>query len=84
MQKSSDPDGEIKENEIKRCADCGASKTPLWRGGPAGPKVYSYHFDFKSQPLDLVCFSDHLMIFCSHCVMHVESEIGRKEGQFWD
>ncbi|CAO2821562.1 unnamed protein product [Amaranthus hypochondriacus] len=37
-KKSSDPDGEIKENEIKRCADCGTSKTPLWRGGPAGPK----------------------------------------------
>ncbi|KAE8711908.1 GATA transcription factor 15 [Hibiscus syriacus] len=26
-------------NETKRtCADCGTSKTPLWRGGPAGPK----------------------------------------------
>ncbi|XP_021730278.1 GATA transcription factor 15-like [Chenopodium quinoa] len=41
-KKSSDPDGvsstEIQENEIKRCADCGTSKTPLWRGGPAGPK----------------------------------------------
>ncbi|XP_057547152.1 GATA transcription factor 15-like isoform X2 [Amaranthus tricolor] len=37
-KKSSDPDGESKENEIKRCADCGTSKTPLWRGGPAGPK----------------------------------------------
>jgi len=23
----------------KTCADCGTSKTPLWRGGPAGPKV---------------------------------------------
>ncbi|KAK4797995.1 hypothetical protein SAY86_030321 [Trapa natans] len=22
----------------KACADCGATKTPLWRGGPAGPK----------------------------------------------
>ncbi|KAL9240263.1 hypothetical protein vseg_014505 [Gypsophila vaccaria] len=27
------------ENERpKKCADCGTSKTPLWRGGPAGPK----------------------------------------------
>ncbi|KAK9724216.1 hypothetical protein RND81_05G056100 [Saponaria officinalis] len=27
------------ENEkTKKCADCGTSKTPLWRGGPAGPK----------------------------------------------
>ncbi|KAJ0034403.1 GATA transcription factor 15 [Pistacia vera] len=26
-------------NESKKtCADCGTSKTPLWRGGPAGPK----------------------------------------------
>ncbi|KAE9601484.1 hypothetical protein Lal_00040600 [Lupinus albus] len=26
-------------NEQKKtCADCGTSKTPLWRGGPAGPK----------------------------------------------
>lgn len=23
---------------IKSCADCGTTKTPLWRGGPAGPK----------------------------------------------
>ncbi|CAE6230406.1 unnamed protein product [Arabidopsis arenosa] len=22
----------------KTCADCGTSKTPLWRGGPTGPK----------------------------------------------
>lgn len=27
------------ENNIKKtCADCGTTKTPLWRGGPAGPK----------------------------------------------
>ncbi|KAK1591538.1 hypothetical protein Q3G72_019493 [Acer saccharum] len=25
-------------NEKKTCADCGTTKTPLWRGGPAGPK----------------------------------------------
>ncbi|KAG4932117.1 hypothetical protein JHK87_046119 [Glycine soja] len=26
-------------NEQKKtCADCGTTKTPLWRGGPAGPK----------------------------------------------
>lgn len=26
------------ENLKKTCADCGTTKTPLWRGGPAGPK----------------------------------------------
>jgi len=31
---------ESQAGEIKRCADCGTSKTPLWRGGPAGHKVY--------------------------------------------
>ncbi|GAB2294297.1 hypothetical protein Dimus_028507 [Dionaea muscipula] len=30
---------ESQVGELKRtCADCGTSKTPLWRGGPAGPK----------------------------------------------
>ncbi|XP_047339317.1 GATA transcription factor 15-like [Impatiens glandulifera] len=35
INKSSDsgPSG-----ESKSCADCGTTKTPLWRGGPAGPK----------------------------------------------
>ncbi|OAY56084.1 GATA transcription factor 15 [Manihot esculenta] len=27
------------ENQQKKtCTDCGTTKTPLWRGGPAGPK----------------------------------------------
>ncbi|KAM7257975.1 hypothetical protein ACFE04_013716 [Oxalis oulophora] len=31
--------GSPSSNEIKRtCVDCGTTKTPLWRGGPAGPK----------------------------------------------
>ncbi|KAF2308291.1 hypothetical protein GH714_039910 [Hevea brasiliensis] len=30
---------EGEHQQKKTCADCGTSKTPLWRGGPAGPKV---------------------------------------------
>ncbi|XP_057548716.1 GATA transcription factor 16-like isoform X1 [Amaranthus tricolor] len=25
--------------ELKRCTDCQTTTTPLWRGGPAGPKT---------------------------------------------
>ncbi|KAF5737033.1 putative GATA transcription factor 15 [Tripterygium wilfordii] len=37
------PDGESSiespnDHGKKTCADCGTTKTPLWRGGPAGPK----------------------------------------------
>lgn len=24
----------------KSCTDCRTTRTPLWRGGPAGPRVY--------------------------------------------
>ncbi|KAK4786601.1 hypothetical protein SAY86_010434 [Trapa natans] len=34
---ASSDDGNSMENK-RTCADCGTSKTPLWRGGPAGPK----------------------------------------------
>ncbi|XP_024023019.1 GATA transcription factor 16 [Morus notabilis] len=31
--------GDVEANENKRsCVDCRTTKTPLWRGGPAGPK----------------------------------------------
>lgn len=33
-------DDEDKNIEMKKsCTDCKTTKTPLWRGGPAGPKV---------------------------------------------
>lgn len=31
------------ESHKKMCAECGTSKTPLWRGGPAGPKVTNFY-----------------------------------------
>ncbi|CAN1194954.1 GATA transcription factor 16 [Linum perenne] len=34
--RKSSPGGESPQK--KTCFDCGTSKTPLWRGGPAGPK----------------------------------------------
>ncbi|GAA0174589.1 hypothetical protein LIER_27953 [Lithospermum erythrorhizon] len=40
-QRSPTPDrssGTTQPQQPKTCADCGTTKTPLWRGGPAGPK----------------------------------------------
>ncbi|XP_073135121.1 GATA transcription factor 15-like [Henckelia pumila] len=34
---------------IKTCVDCGTSKTPLWRGGPAGPKSLCNACGIKSR-----------------------------------
>ncbi|TYJ47997.1 hypothetical protein E1A91_A01G030900v1 [Gossypium mustelinum] len=46
----------ITQNEIicneqikKTCANCGTSKTPLWRGGPAGPKSLCNACGIKSR-----------------------------------
>ncbi|XP_030544914.1 GATA transcription factor 16-like [Rhodamnia argentea] len=36
-QKEPEP-GEASETNKKFCADCKTTKTPLWRGGPSGPK----------------------------------------------
>ncbi|KAI9122907.1 hypothetical protein K1719_005796 [Acacia pycnantha] len=33
----------------KTCADCGTTKTPLWRGGPAGPKSLCNACGIKSR-----------------------------------
>ncbi|CAH2053513.1 unnamed protein product, partial [Thlaspi arvense] len=39
--------------ETKRtCVDCGTFRTPLWRGGPAGPKVRSRKPQTSSNLLD--------------------------------
>ncbi|KAE9455132.1 hypothetical protein C3L33_12948, partial [Rhododendron williamsianum] len=39
--KGSDGGCSSEGSHVKTCADCGTTKTPLWRGGPAGPKVWS-------------------------------------------
>ncbi|EXB55757.1 GATA transcription factor 15 [Morus notabilis] len=36
--KNSNGSSSSEESQKKTCADCGTTKTPLWRGGPAGPK----------------------------------------------
>ncbi|KAF7146696.1 hypothetical protein RHSIM_Rhsim04G0231900 [Rhododendron simsii] len=36
--KGSDGGCSSEGSHVKACADCGTTKTPLWRGGPAGPK----------------------------------------------
>ncbi|KAG5555203.1 hypothetical protein RHGRI_012670 [Rhododendron griersonianum] len=36
--KGSDGGCSSEGSHVKTCADCGTTKTPLWRGGPAGPK----------------------------------------------
>ncbi|CAL5380528.1 unnamed protein product [Camellia sinensis] len=39
MDLSQKESGSEEVNEIKKCcSDCKTTKTPLWRGGPAGPK----------------------------------------------
>jgi hypothetical protein len=43
--------GMMSENK-KCCSDCKTTKTPLWRGGPAGPKVI-----FPSNTHDFHVFS---------------------------
>lgn len=35
---SLDPDDRTASGEPKACTDCNTTKTPLWRGGPTGPK----------------------------------------------
>lgn len=37
-EKKSSSEAMMSENNKKFCSDCKTTKTPLWRGGPAGPK----------------------------------------------
>ncbi|XWS64471.1 hypothetical protein CRYUN_Cryun05aG0006700 [Craigia yunnanensis] len=38
IEKKSLSEDMMSENNKKLCTDCKTTKTPLWRGGPAGPK----------------------------------------------
>lgn len=53
-QPSSSPDNNS-NGTIRVCADCNTTKTPLWRGGPRGPKVLKFpvFFFFLIQTLSL-------------------------------
>jgi hypothetical protein len=64
VQKSSREDESSGSGDIegkKACTDCKTTKTPLWRGGPAGPKVCMF-----------VCFCSITILlsslFCSFCL----------------
>ncbi|XP_022989484.1 GATA transcription factor 16-like [Cucurbita maxima] len=37
-QKGLSPRTQLQDQTKKCCVDCNTTKTPLWRGGPAGPK----------------------------------------------
>lgn len=37
---SEDMNSDVKGSERRSCAECHTIKTPLWRSGPAGPRVY--------------------------------------------
>ncbi|KAL3369463.1 hypothetical protein AABB24_010018 [Solanum stoloniferum] len=40
---------ETSQSNVKTCADCGTTKTPLWRGGPSGPKSLCNACGIKSR-----------------------------------
>lgn len=75
------PERETTNTQIKTCADCGTTKTPLWRGGPAGPKVRHFtkssHFSFLH-----FCFTDFVKK-CSLYAMPVGFGAGKGVELFW-
>lgn len=45
---------------VRVCSDCHTTKTPLWRSGPKGPKVYNFlYFSFSVSP----CYGFNLKHF---------------------
>lgn len=78
-------------NEQKKtCADCGTTKTPLWRGGPAGPKVSTLSISQIAPPgltstLDLTLlsfiFSVSVQRLRDQKQEEEESDSGDKQGE---
>ena len=42
-------EGSPMDEKKKTCVDCGTSKTPLWRDGPAGPKSLCNAYGIRSR-----------------------------------
>lgn len=55
---------------IKTCADCGTTKTPLWRGGPAGPKVSFNLISIFEKKTFLILFMKNHSLFCLIHIHH--------------
>lgn len=72
-------------NESKKCcADCKTTKTPLWRGGPAGPKAQQHSFLFHVFHPSLcygLNYSLLSFLFCSCRLCATPAELGTgREG----
>lgn len=50
LSKDEDDDKSIQSSHVngvsRSCTDCHTTRTPLWRGGPAGPKVSFFSLQF--------------------------------------
>lgn len=42
---------------IRACSDCNTTKTPLWRSGPRGPKVYRFFNAYLKDHVEIVGIS---------------------------
>lgn len=65
---------EFNDEEERVCAHCGTSKTPLWRNGPQGPKVFFYHLLYSLTECSyrklVLCVSVLLTPLCTVCFWH--------------
>ncbi|XP_061371954.1 GATA transcription factor 15-like isoform X2 [Gastrolobium bilobum] len=68
---------ELSENK-KCCTDCRTTKTPLWRGGPAGPKVITHH---SSSTIPISNFYSFLLLILFGYRKRRASMVGMNKGQ---